>query len=130
MEKDLGKNNSLLSNKRQFRRLTFDCQAQLFSGSEFWLTQVINLSLKGVRIARPPTWHGRTEDSYRLILSLNNSPSISMLVKVMHHTDTIMGLKWHKIDIDSFNTLKRIIELNTLVKHQLTDELELLEELK
>jgi hypothetical protein len=123
-----GTSKSFLKNQRKFRRLTFDCQAQLFSGTEFWLCQVVNLSLKGVKITRPPTWSGKIDDSLRLIVSLNGSPSISMLVKVKHFNDLVMGLKWHKIDIDSFNRLKRIIELNSLLKNQLNDEIKLLKD--
>ena len=126
MADNQGQSSPKLKNQRQFKRLTFDCQGQLFSGKEFWLCQVINLSLKGIKISRPPEWAGTIKDSYRFLLSLNNSPSISMNVKVMHISSDALGLKWHKIDIDSFNRLKRIIELNTLNKNQLSEEIPLL----
>jgi hypothetical protein len=115
--------DSPVKNQRKFRRLTFACQGQLFSGKEFWLCDVINISLKGVKFIKPENWSAQPKDSFRLILSLNKSPMISMSIKIMHFNDKVVGAKWLKIDLDSFNRLKRIMELNTLVRNQTTQEL-------
>ena len=117
-----------IKNQRKFRRLTFSCQGQLFSGKEFWLCEIINISLKGVKFIKPENWSGLPKDSFRLILSLNNSPMISMSIKVVHFDDKVVGAKWLKIDLDSFNRLKRIMELNTLVRNQTTQELSYLKD--
>lgn len=122
--------NNPIKNQRKFRRLTFSCKAQLFSGKEFWICEIINLSLKGIKFIKPENWSGKPEDSFRLILSLNNSPMISMSIKIMHINDDVVGAKWLKIDLDSFNRLKRIMELNTLVGNQITEELSHLRDFK
>ena len=109
--------------KRKFLRLTFSCSAQLFSRNEYWPCDAHNLSLKGVKIDRPKTWDGEIGDSYRLILSLEGLSTISMNVKVRYINEDFIGMEWSKIDIDSFNTLKRIIELNSLKKNQVYDEI-------
>jgi hypothetical protein len=119
-----------IKNHRKFRRLTFVCQGQLFSGKEFWLTEITNISLKGVKFTRPENWSSQPKDSFRLILSLNNSPLISMSIKIMHFTETEVGAKWLKIDLDSFSKIKRIMELNTLVKNQTSKELSYLKDFK
>ena len=119
-----------IKNQRKFRRLTFACQGQLFSGKEFWLCDIVNISLKGVRFVKPENWSAQPKDSFRLIISLNKSPMISMSIKIMHFDDEVVGARWLKIDMDSFNRLKRIMELNTLVRNQITSELASLKDCK
>jgi hypothetical protein len=119
-----------IKNQRKFKRLTFSCQAQLFSGKEYWLSEVINISLKGVKFVRPDNWTAQPKDSFRLILLLDNSPIISMSVKILHFNEKEVNAKWLKIDLDSFSKLKRIMELNTLVKNQISNELNFLKDFK
>jgi len=113
--------------RRQFERLAFVTKTVLFSGSKAWTCEMIDLSLKGVLFSKPKDWLGKTNDIFRLSISLTNSPSISMSIEVAHIDNNNIGAKWNKIDVDSFIRLKRILELNTTDKHRLTKEMSFLE---
>ncbi len=113
--------------RRQFERLAFVRKTTLFSGSSAWTCEMIDISLKGVLFTKPSDWLGNIKDIFRLTISLANSPSISMSIEIAHIDDKTIGAKWKKIDVDSFISLKRILELNTTDRHRLTKEMTFLE---
>jgi len=121
--------NDNLSNheRRQFERLSFVRNIVLFSGSTAWTCEMIDISLKGVLFTKPEDWTGKSKDIFRLSISLANSPRISMNIEIAHIDDKTIGAKWNKIDVDSFISLKRILELNTTDRHRLTKEMSFLE---
>lgn len=116
-----------IQERRQFERLPFVRNIILFSGSNAWNCEMIDISLKGVLFSNPDDWSGKIKDIFRLSISLTNSPSISMNIEVAHIDDTTIGAKWNKIDVDSFIRLKRILEMNTIDRHRLTKEMTFLE---
>ncbi len=113
--------------RRQFERLAFVRNTILFSGTNAWNCEMIDISLKGVLFSNPGEWSGKIKDTFRLSISLANSPSISMSIEIAHIDDNTIGAKWKKIDVDSFISLKRILELNTTDRHRLTKEMIFLE---
>ncbi len=114
--------------RRRFERLAFVRKTMLFSGSNAWNCEMIDISLKGVLFSKPEDWPGKIHDIFRLSIALTNSPSISMSIEVAHIDNNNIGAKWNKIDVDSFIRLKRILELNTTDRKRLTKEMSFLEE--
>lgn len=114
------------NNRRQFQRLSFVSNMQLFSGTALWTCELIDISLKGVLFTKPNDWPGKISDIYRLSMALTNSPSISMSIEIAHIDDKTIGAKWNKIDVGSFSRLKRLLELNTIDRHRISKEISFL----
>ncbi len=109
--------------RRQFKRLPFVSKMQLFSGTSAWVCEIIDISLKGVLFSCPKDWQGKINDIYRISISLYNSPTISMNIVVVHADKDSIGVKWNKIDVDSFSRLKRLLELNTIERNRIAKEI-------
>lgn len=112
--------------RRKFERLTFESKMQLFSGSNIWSCELIDISLKGVLFTKPNEWNGKIKDTYRLSMSLTNAPSISMSLEIAHIDTHSIGAKWNKIDVGSFSYLKRLLELNTKDRNRISKEISFL----
>jgi hypothetical protein len=95
----------------------------LFSGTEFWISEAIDISLKGILFTKPDTWKGNINEFYRLFISIPNSPGISMSIEIAHVDDTKVGAKWKKIDVGSFSRLKRLLEFNTIDRNRINKEM-------
>jgi hypothetical protein len=98
--------------RRRFHRFHFEGTVKLYSDKAMWETKLVDISLKGVLIERPPEWKGRVGISYRMDMRINNSVIISMGVNTAHIMPHLVGFQWQKIDLDSFAQLKRLVELN------------------
>jgi hypothetical protein len=119
----LNNNKTPSIDRRQFKRLAFISNLQLFSGTEFWTSEAIDISLKGILFTKPDTWTGKIDETYRLFISIPNSPGISMSIEIAHVDDTKIGAKWKKIDVGSFSRLKRLLELNTIDSYRINKEI-------
>jgi hypothetical protein len=122
----MDKNNKPTNNRRKFERLAFISNLQLFSGSAFWTSEVIDISLKGVLLNKPDNWRGHINDNFRLFISLTNSPGISMSIEIAHIDESRIGAKWNKIDVGSFSRLKRLLELNAINTYRINKEISFL----
>lgn len=109
--------------RRKFERLVFNNNMQLFSGTAIWSCEIVDISLKGILFAKPEKWQGKNKEIYRLSISLENSPSISMSIEIIHIGKNNIGAKWNKIDVGSFSRLKRLLELNTTVRNRISKEI-------
>jgi hypothetical protein len=112
--------------RRKFERLAFESKMQLFSGTEIWDCEIIDISLKGVLFSKPKNWPGKISDSFRLSVSLTNAPSIGMSIEIAHIDEHSIGAKWNKIDVGSFSYLKRLLELNTKDRNRISKEISFL----
>lgn len=119
-------NNHGNADRRRFTRIRFDSEIQLFSGSGVWNCQLVDISLKGAMFTRPQAWSGKQGDVFRVSISLNNSPSISMNIEIAHVDTEAIGAKWTKIDVGSFSSLKRLLELNIEEKNRISKEISFL----
>lgn len=77
-----------------------------------WTTSLMDVSLRGAMVSRPPTFSGEPGALFRLDLRLENGPIIAMGVKLVRAGEQELAFACHKVDIDSFTELKRMIELN------------------
>lgn len=97
---------------RRFHRFAFDAAATLFGRDRAWPTRLLDVSLNGALVARPPTWSGAVGSGQRLQLALESGALISMTTTVVNVADDRLGLHFERIDMQSFTHLKRLIELN------------------
>ncbi|MFK7957445.1 MAG: PilZ domain-containing protein [Lysobacterales bacterium] len=104
--------NQTGSERRQFSRFNVDAKVHLYSGSQAWESELIDVSLKGALLKRPDEWAGKDGDFFRIEIKLEGSVIISMSVSVAHIAGDRIGFICQKIDMDSFVHLKRLVELN------------------
>jgi len=97
---------------RRFTRLPFDGTARLFSSTAMWETSVVDLSLRGILVTRPEEWNGKLGANFRLELRLAGTAIISMAVTLANVATEHLGFKIEHLDWNSFQHLKRLIELN------------------
>ncbi len=100
------------TSSRRFTRLPFDGTARLFSSTAMWETSVVDLSLRGILVTRPDDWNGKLKANFRLELRLAGTAIISMAVTLANTASEHLGFKIEHLDWNSFQDLKRLIELN------------------
>ncbi len=99
--------------QRRFKRIPFDAKAEMLCAGHHWHSKLIDLSLRGALIERPPTWEGKLGDSCLLKISLGDDEAqIKMQTSIVHMEDNRIGLKCIDIHIDSVTYLRRFVELN------------------
>lgn len=104
--------DDLGNERRRFRRFPIEGTVRLYSPKAMWAAELIDLSLRGVLIARPADWNGESGGRYRLDVRLEGGVVIGMggsLARVCEHE---LAFACEKIDLDSFAKLKRMVELN------------------
>ncbi len=98
---------------RRCRRFPVEAVVRLYSGSAMWTTQLLDVSLSGVQVTSPEQWSGSIGQRYRLDLRLEGGVMIGMAVTLARvHPDDALGFRCTKIDVGSFEQLKRLVELN------------------
>jgi hypothetical protein len=95
--------------RRRFTRIRFAGAARINGEIR---TQLIDISLKGVLLARPECWSGALDESIDTEIFLDGGTVIHMQGSVAHLEDTCIGVLCRHIDMDSITHLRRLIELN------------------
>ena len=111
------------STDRRFARITLSNDVKLYSSSQVWETQILDLSLQGAQITRPEGFVGRKDQNFRLEIRLQGTAVISMGVELARIEDDRLGCRAGRMDFDSFTHLKRLIELNLGDPEDLSAEL-------
>jgi len=115
--------------QRHFTRIPFDCDASILDQDKHaWSTQLLDISLNGVLVARPEDWQPSLGDECRLRLKLNNNGTVIEMKQaaVAHIHEDRIGFKCEFIDIESITHLKRLVELNLGDPELVHRELEML----
>lgn len=102
-----------MNKRRQFSRVLLDFDATLGIGGRLFPTSVIDISLKGVLLNRPPGW--KQEDHRGLVLDIklvNSGVTLHMQAEVAHAHEDLLGLRFTGMDMDSITHLRRLLELN------------------
>ena len=100
-------------NRRRFHRILFDAPVSISDANGSHLDTVIDISLKGALIGRPPNWSGSINDEVELDVKLGDGElHIRMEGSVAHIEEGQLGIQCNKIDIDSISHLRRLAELN------------------
>lgn len=97
---------------RQFARFTLEGDVRLYSSSQMWQTEVLDLSLRGALLRKPADFSGKRGQSFRIEIRLAATTVISMAVELARSFEDSIGFKTGRMDFDSFSHLKRLIELN------------------
>lgn len=103
----------MTSNRRQFSRILFHSEAELFTPTGEFSVNVVDISLKGALI-RPDSsdYFGvGTHCTLKLHLA-EGGVLIRMEATVVHHEGHYLGLACREIDLDSMTHLRRLVELN------------------
>lgn len=101
------------SEKRQFHRISFDAPCELHALERVWITEVLDISLKGVLVKRPKGWDVPLSQPCEVIIHLDEGQAgIVMAVELKHIEAHRLGFKCEYIDLDSATHLKRLVELN------------------
>ncbi|GAA3569676.1 MULTISPECIES: PilZ domain-containing protein [Marinobacter] len=99
--------------KRRFHRIEFDAPCELFCQDRVWATKVLDISLKGVLVARPDDWDVPLNQPSELVVQLNGeNTAIVMAVELRHIEPERLGFQCQYIDLESASHLKRLVELN------------------
>ncbi|RME33402.1 MAG: PilZ domain-containing protein [Gammaproteobacteria bacterium] len=108
--------------RRHFRRLRFGGTAEI-AGVET-PCEVLDLSLKGVLLARPGDWEPRVGDGVEIAIRLEDCERpIRMEAEVTHMEPERIGLRCARIDLEGISLLRRLVELNLADPQKLEREL-------
>ncbi|TNC82288.1 MAG: PilZ domain-containing protein [Oleiphilus sp.] len=113
--------------KRRFSRVLFNAECTLHQNDMEWLTELQDISLKGILVRKPDHLAIRPNESCEATIRLAGSDScILMSLDYSHEDEQSIGFKCKYIDIDSMTHLKRLVELNIGDNEMLKRELEAL----
>lgn len=99
--------------RRRFARIPFEAQVTLGTATGSLSGELIDISLKGVLVTRPPGW---TPPPGQLVTVEITAPdkvfTINMRGVVEREDSDKLGIECREIDIDSATNLRRLVELN------------------
>jgi hypothetical protein len=98
--------------RRRFKRIAFDARTELYQGERHWSVALLDLSLKGLLIARPADWSADTSAPLTADIYLGDEAQVRMQVSLAHEDAAQLGFECTHIELDSISHLRRIIELN------------------
>lgn len=106
-----------MSERRKFSRITFSGKCSLtekISGdTETWPSELLDISLNGALICRPPSWHTTDDTTIQLNLCLEGSDIVLEIGgQICHQEDELLGIKFLTLSLESISHLKRLIQLN------------------
>ena len=121
-------NDQSNSERRRYTRIPFNRNVTLYSGMEALEAEIIDISLKGVLLKCPENHQPQSGGLYRLSIPIDSAPAIIMNIEVIHANEKVFGAEWTQIDMDSFASLKRTIELNINEEDNLRKDIKTLAE--
>jgi hypothetical protein len=100
--------------QRHFSRVPFDCAADITCNGSHWSTQLVDICLNGVLLARPDGWTPTVGSECKVEIKLNGQDVLITMEQavVAHIQSDRVGVKCENIDIDSIAHLRRLVELN------------------
>lgn len=111
--------------RRQFSRILFNAECTLHQGGMEWVTEVHDISLKGLLIHKPDHFALELSEPCEATVKLAGSDAcIIMSLEFSHEDEQALGFKCKYIDIDSMTHLKRLVELNLGNEEMLKRELD------
>ncbi len=103
----------LSDNQRRFTRFQFDARVQIRRGQEQWEARLLDISLNGALLTVPDGWNASVGESVRLDMHIADSAVvIRMEAEVAHQGSEQVGFRCKRIDLDSIEHLRRLVELN------------------
>lgn len=103
----------MTSNRRQFSRIRFASEAQLYLPSGEFPVEVVDLSLKGALIRPGERVFATVGSKCTLKVRLDGKgATIRMECTIVHRQGSLFGLLCREIDLDSITHLRRLVALN------------------
>jgi len=109
--------------QRRYTRIPFDAQVHVSGPTGAWQGVLLDISLKGILMSRPPDWRDQRGGDYQIEIILDDEVIITMRAKVAHSGIERIGFCATHIDVDSMTHLKRLVELNIANADRLRREL-------
>ena len=100
---------------RRFTRIPLDTDVQIFDrqNNKSWATELVDISLKGLKVSRPVSWLIGDQLQFEITLVLSQDDiEINLHTELKHFDDIILGFQIIHIDVDSASHLHRLLELN------------------
>jgi PilZ domain len=121
---DMEQNDSR-QERRSFSRIPFNGKVTVENDQSQWVTDMLDISMKGVLVSRPAEWPARPGDDFHLKLSLDdrNQITIAMDVSLIHDSNACLGFRCDHIDLESMTHLRRLLELNLGDEERINREL-------
>lgn len=99
--------------RRRFSRIPMDGTVRLHCGGDTREVELLDISLKGLLVARPEAWTAGPDTACQLeLLPGEGDLVIEMAGTVVHTEPDHLGIRWDHIDMDSAAHLRRLLELN------------------
>jgi hypothetical protein len=100
------------TDKRRYTRVPFDAEVVLHDGGSDFVTDLIDISFKGLLVSLPDGFELDAGAPCDAELELNEEVRIVMHCTLAHRTGERLGLRIDRIDMDSLAHLRRLLELN------------------
>lgn len=98
--------------RRRFSRVEFEADVKISQAGESFTAQLLDISVNGVLVSTPDTYHVRTDIPVTLCVHLASDAQILMQAALVHSSNKVLGFHCTSIDIDSMMHLRRLIEIN------------------
>ncbi len=99
--------------RRQFSRITFHRPALFTVGGTGGLVSVLDVSLTGARLERPPGFPAEAGGRCALVIRLDGAETVIQLEgEVAHRAGNRLGIRCTSIDLESVGHLRRVVELS------------------
>ena len=103
----------MVNEKRRFSRIPFDAEVEVRAGESRWKSALVDVSLKGALVARPPGQEMASGERCALEIRLSDSDvAIDMDASVAHIDEAHIGFRCEHIGLDDMSRLRRLVELN------------------
>jgi len=100
---------------RRFTRVPFNVEVRIDEPQtqQSWNSELIDISLKGLKLSRPHKWKETEHSHFKITLLLaRHDTEITIQATLKHHDDAVLGFQTIHIDVDSASHLHRLLELN------------------
>lgn len=98
--------------RRRFTRVEFHAVAMVRQGEVFFETKIVDVSLNGILLDTPDTYHIRADEPAVISIHLGDDVVITLQSVLVHSSNHFQGFRVESIDMDSICHLRRLIELN------------------
>jgi hypothetical protein len=100
--------------RRRFRRVDFESDAELARDGRVWATELLDISLNGALVRRPDNWE-QSDSPLELRVRLGDGPperEIKMKARPVHRSGDAIGMEREEMDAKSMAELKKLLEYN------------------
>jgi len=115
-----------MAEQRKFRRIPFQCNAQIRCGDRTYTAELLDISMKGaLMLVRDMADRNVGHTCYLDIKLVNSDIHLLFEAELAHKDDNHYGFVFHGEDIETFTHLRRLLELNLgdaeIIERELAD---------